>query len=72
MPGCDPEQLDAVGDETVTPQSVAWLYCWGETGMNSRKAAAASRRVFDAIFDVPFADYDELVDHNEAHGDRYR
>ena len=59
-------------DETVTPRSVAWLYCWGKTGTNRRKAAAASRQVFDAIFDVPFAEYDELVDHNEARGDRYR
>ena len=57
-------------DETLTPQSVAWLYCWGKTEMNSRKAAAASRRVFDAVFDVPFAEYDELVDHNEARVDR--
>lgn len=54
------------GEGCITPQSVAWLYCWGKTGMNSRKAAAASCRVFDAIFDVPFAEYDELVDHKGA------
>jgi hypothetical protein len=59
-------------DGSVTSQSVAWLYCWGKTGMNSRKAAAASRRVFDAVFDVRFAEYDELVDHDSARGDRYR
>jgi hypothetical protein len=34
-------------DGTVPATSVNWLFCWGRTGMGSRKAAQAAHKVFD-------------------------
>jgi hypothetical protein len=56
----------------VTPESVDWLYCWAKTGMNSQRAADFAKQVFDAIFNMSYADYDAHVDHEEARRNRYR
>jgi hypothetical protein len=43
-------------DNSVRDKGVFWLYCWATTGVKSHDAAAiaASRRIFNAIFN--FAD----------------
>jgi eukaryotic-like serine/threonine-protein kinase len=59
-------------DRKVTHSSVYWLYCWAKTGQNSDKAAQVSRKVFNAIFDVSYTDFDRAVDHESARKKRYQ
>jgi len=54
------------GEGYVDGRSVTWLYCWAKTGMNSTAAAREARHAFDAILDVPFANFDARVDHEWA------
>jgi hypothetical protein len=58
-------------DETVAPESVNWLFCWGKTGMNSEQARLDARRVFNQVLAITFDEYDALVEHDEARNHRY-
>lgn len=37
-------------EEGLTEQSIAWLFCWAKTGMNSKSAQAESHNAFNRIF----------------------
>ena len=65
-----PTKWKVDGSRRVPYQSVNWLFCWGKTGMSSPEAAEESRRVFDDILDMPFAEYDAIVDHEAARNNR--
>jgi serine/threonine protein kinase len=60
-----------VVDGQVTRQSVAWLFCWGETGQGSRDAAAVARHVFNQLFDMTFDEYRSQVGLEKARRIRY-
>lgn len=53
-------------------EAVLWLYCWAKTGQGSDSARLASIEVFDQIFSVSFAQFDQcLNDHDWARRNRY-
>jgi|GEM_PF-2068643 len=56
----------------VRAQSVCWLFCWGKTGMKSETTARGARRIFDAVLDVKFSEFDAKVDHQWARDARYK
>jgi hypothetical protein len=58
------------GDD-VAAHSVFWLYCWGKAGMNCEPARQTSIRVFDTILPISFAQFDAVVDHEQARRLRY-
>lgn len=62
---------DETANETVTVQSICWLFCWAKTGQNSKKARSQAQRAFDEIFDPPFDWLCQRLDHNLATKWRY-
>jgi hypothetical protein len=55
----------------VKPQSVCWLFCWGKTGMNSKRAQEASQQAFNDILNISFDEFDARVSHEWARWARY-
>jgi hypothetical protein len=50
-------------DNSVRDKGVCWLYCWATTGAKSHDAAAiaASRRIFNAIFNFDYNAFHDFV-----------
>ena len=62
---------DEAANETVTVQSVCWLFCWAKTGQNSKKAQSQAQRAFGDIFNVSFNWLCQRLDHELAVDLRY-
>ena len=58
-------------NNSVTVQSICWLFCWAKTGMRSAKARIQSRHAFDMVFDHSFDWLDQRLDHEHARIWRY-
>ena len=63
---------DKNGEDYATAQSICWLFCWGKTGMNSRKASIQARVAFNTIFDRSYNWLSRRLDHELARELRYQ
>jgi hypothetical protein len=60
------------GAAGVKAQSICWLYCWAETGMNSLEAAHHAQLAFNQIFDKSYKWFAARVPHEWARNARYK
>ena len=63
---------DENGEDYATAQSICWLFCWGKTGLNSRKASTQARAAFNTIFDCSYNWLSRRLDHELARELRYQ
>lgn len=60
------------GAAGVKAQSICWLYCWAETGMNSPEAAHHAKLAFNQIFDKSYEWFADRVPSEWARNARYK
>jgi hypothetical protein len=51
--------------------SIFWLYCWANNGDTSDNARDEARRVWNAIFDIPYEAFNESEFYEIAKKGRY-
>jgi hypothetical protein len=53
-----PKLFRVYSDNTTDAESVAYLACWAETGMGSKRWALAVRQIFDVLLPFSYIEYE--------------